>query len=112
MVLRGAKEEVPFYGCRDLPHTKKSAVAQMRTSARIIVMGEFFVDHTWLLQRGLPVHAYYGRDRQSDAQAALCLASDFYAVIAWDGYGALVYAFIESTIAQVTAHCQWFVGGL
>ena len=96
-------EPEPFYGSRDPPHTKKVGVFQVRTSARVIVFGEFFVDHTSLLLHGLPAHAYSGRERQSDLEAALVYAVEFFGGLHWDTIGIFIWAFLD----RVHAHVWW-----
>ena len=67
------RKKLPVYGSRDPPHVLEIMVSQMRTLARIVVLGEFFVDMTHGLSKGLPTHRYYGKDRQSDSDAMSCI---------------------------------------
>ena len=70
-------------------------VAQLRTPARVVVLGEFFVDITQGLSKGLPEHAYWGRDRQSDDEAMCCIGVYlFEEEVSRNTWGSFVVAFV------------------
>ncbi len=70
------------------------AVAQQRSPARTVTVGDFFVDMTSLLDAGLAPHAYYGKDRQSNDEANACLSSTHFQQLAWDAWGTFLLCFI------------------
>jgi hypothetical protein len=90
----------PFYGARDPPHILKSASSQMRSCARRLLMGEFFVDTMWLVQIGLPLSAYTGKFSQSDKHAEMIFATVLYENMPCMGYGTLVFALLVVTLMQ------------
>ena len=85
------RKKLTVYESRDPPHVFKIMVSQMRTLARIVVLGEFFVDMTHGLSKGLPPHCYYGKDRQSDSEAMSCInACIFQDELSWNSVGSFV----------------------
>lgn len=94
---------LPFYGSRDPLHIKKMIVGQERTSARTVMLGDFFVDLTWALDAGLQSPAYYCKDGQSDELARNCMDSCLFHDVPWDGWGCFLLSFLLSV-----ALMPWF----
>ena len=95
MLRSDMRKKLPVYGSRDPPHVLKIMVSQMRTLARIVVLGEFFVDLTHALSKGLPIHCYYGKDRQSDSEAMSCISAYiFQDEFSWNSVGSFVLGFV------------------
>jgi hypothetical protein len=90
----------PFYGARDPPHILKSAAGQMRSCARRLLIGDFFVETVGLLRNGLPISAYTGKFSQSDKHAQMIFAAVLYTSMTWMGYGTLVFALLVETLMQ------------
>ena len=89
----------PFYGSRDTAHNTKCGTRVLTASSTCLHLGDIHVCTGHALDLDLPVRAFYGNRKQSDAESAERISSKNFSCnggseIHWTSHGHLVFAFV------------------